>query len=316
MKKFFPVSDLAIEAAEGLTLKADKSPGGVQVIKEECILPDTCVTWVKITDDEGAKAMGKPAGNYITIESPYMKTNDKDAHRRLAGLLKKYLLKLNKFESAKYVLVAGLGNRRITADALGPNVSGGITVTSHILDSLPDDIRAVSAVSPGVMGITGIETKELIRGIADRTHPDLIIAVDSLAARRADRVNATIQLADTGVSPGAGVGNKRAGLDRETLGVPVIAIGVPTVVDAATLVNDTLDIMLEDIKTHDNAFFDTLKMLDSEEKYGLIRQILDPYTENMIVTPKEVDEVIENLSYIIGTALNAALNPELDLESL
>ena len=316
MKSFRPVTDLTLEAAECLTQTPNKTVNGIQVIKEECILPDTAVTWVKITTDEGAEAVGKPIGNYITIESPYMKTGDKDAHRRLAELLKKYLCKLNKFENAKNVLVTGLGNRRITADALGPQSVGKITVTRHILDSLPAETRAVSAVSPGVMGITGIETSEIIRGIAEHIHPDLVIAVDSLAARRADRVNATIQLADTGVSPGAGVGNKRTGLDKDTLGVPVIAIGVPTVVDAATLVNDTLDIMLEDIKTHDSTFFDTLKTLESEEKYNLICQILDPYTENMIVTPKEVDEVIENLSYIIGSALNAALNPTLDLEDI
>ncbi len=316
MKSFSPVTDLAIEAAECLTCGQAGTAKGIQVIKEDCMLPETVVTWVKITDEEGARAMERPIGNYITIESPYMKADDKDAHRRLAELLKKYLCKLNKLESAKSVLVVGLGNRRITADALGPQSAGKVTVTRHILDSLPADIRAVSAVSPGVMGITGIETSEIIRGIAEHTHPDLVIAIDSLAARRADRVNATIQLADTGVSPGAGVGNKRRGLDKDTLGVPVIAIGVPTVVDAATLVNDTLDIMLEDIKTHDNKFFDTLKMLGSEEKYNLICQILDPYTENMIVTPKEVDEVVENLSYIIGSALNAALNPTLDLEAL
>ncbi|MBQ9519233.1 MAG: GPR endopeptidase [Firmicutes bacterium] len=316
MKSFYPVTDLAIEAAECLTRAPDMGTEGIQVIKEDCILPETTVTHIKITDAKGAAAMGRPIGNYITIESPYMKTDDKDAHRRLAELLKKYLCKLDIFKNAKNVLAVGLGNRRITADALGPRSAGEITVTRHILDSLPADTRAVSAVSPGVMGITGIETRDIIRGIAEHTHPDLVIAVDSLAARRADRINATIQLADTGVSPGAGVGNKRAGLDKDTLGVPVIAIGVPTVVDAATLVNDTLDIMLEDIKTHDSAFFDTLKTLESEEKYDLICKILDPYTENMVVTPKEVDEVIENLSYIIGSALNAALNPTLDLESL
>ena len=315
MKNFSPATDLAIEAAESLTAEA-KAADGIKVTKEDCMLPDTAVTLVKITTDKGAEAMEKPKGSYITIESPYMKLDDKDAHRRIAELLKKYLLKLDVLTDAKTVLVAGLGNRRITADALGPQTSGRITVTRHIMDSMPRDIRSVSAVSPGVMGITGIETLDIIKGITEHIRPDLVIAVDSLAARRADRVNSTIQIADTGVSPGAGVGNRRPSLDKKTLGVPVVAIGVPTVVDAATLVNDTLDIMLDDIRTHDSAFFDTLKTLGSEEKYDLIRRILDPYTENMIVTPKEVDEVIEPLSYIIGSALNAVLNPTLELEGL
>lgn len=316
MKSNYPMTDLAIEAAECMTDTDGKTAEGIQVTKEDCILPETAVTWVKITTKAAAEAVGKPIGNYITVESPYMKTDDKDAHRRLAELLKKYLCKLHKLESAKTVLLTGLGNRRITADALGPQTIGRITVTRHIMESLPAGTRAVCALCPGVMGVTGIETRETLRGIIGRIHPDLVIAVDSLAARRADRLNATIQLADTGISPGAGVGNKRAELDMDTLGVPVIAIGVPTVVDAATLVNDTLDIMLNDIRTHDSAFFATLKGMDSEEKYSLICQILDPYTENMIVTPKEADEVIENLSYIIGSALNAALNPTLDLEAL
>ncbi|MBR6400024.1 MAG: GPR endopeptidase [Firmicutes bacterium] len=317
MKKFSPVSDLAIEAAEKLTFDT-AGTSGVQVIKEECILPDTSVTWVKITTDGGARAMGRPKGSYITIESPYMRTGDKDAHRRIAELLKKYLLKIKALDNAKSVLITGLGNRRITADSLGPKAAGRIRVTGHITDMLPAGTRSVYAVSPGVMGITGIETLEIIRGIVSRIKPDAVIAIDSLAARRTERINATIQLADTGVSPGAGVGNKRAGLDMDSLGVPVVAMGVPTVVDAATLVNDTLDMMLkrrEDDPPCPEPLFEPLRRLSDEEKYDLIRNVLDP-CENMIVAPKDVDETVDNLAYIIGTAVNAALNPTLDLEEL
>lgn len=318
MENFSPYTDIALEAAEKLTFDADGKADGVEVIKEDCELPDTVVNWVKITDTVGAQSLGKPIGNYITIESPYMKINDPDAHKRITELLCKYLLKLHKLDDNASVLVVGLGNRRVTPDALGPRVAGKVVVTRHIRDSLPymaeEEMRSVAAVSPGVLGITGIETLEIIRGIVDRVQPEIVIAIDALAARRASRINATIQMSDTGVSPGAGVGNHRNSLNAETLGVPVIAIGVPTVVDAATLVNDTLDIILKDMENHselNNDFYKTLRELSPEEKYGLICSVLQPYTENMFVTPKEVDEVINMLSEIISQSLNNALHPTL-----
>ena len=316
MENFSPYTDLALEAAEQLSQTDEGRTDGVEVLHEDCSLPDTTVTWVRITNENGERTTGKPIGNYITVESPYMKVNDPDAHKRIAELLRKYLLKLHKLDNNASVLVVGLGNRRVTPDALGPRTAGKMIVTRHIRDNapdvLPDDIRSVAAVSPGVMGITGIETLEIVRGITDRAKADLIIAIDALAARKAGRINATIQMADTGVNPGAGVGNSRNSLNRRTLGVPVIAIGVPTVVDAATLVNDTLELMLEDIDKHtelDNSFYRTLHSLDPDEKYDLICRILEPYAENMFVTPKEVDEVIDGLSEIISRALNSALNP-------
>lgn len=322
MKNFSPYTDLALEAAEKLTTDNNgMQTEGVQVIKEDCILPDTEVTWVKITTPSGAKAMGRPMGNYITLESPYMKINDPDAHQRIIALLSKYLIKLHKLENNAVVLVVGLGNWRVTPDALGPRVISKVLVTRHIHSTVPrsiqDNVRSVAAISPGVMGITGIETLEIIRGIADKIKPDLIIAVDALAARRVERLNATIQMADTGVSPGAGVGNNRGSLNKETLGIPVIAIGVPTVVDAATLVNDTLDYLLEGIeqskpKGFDNTFFRALNGMSGEEKYNLICRVLQPYTDNMFVTPKEVDEVVDMLVNIISNSINIALHPAVE----
>lgn len=317
MENFLPCTDLALEAAEQLGTTDGKHTEGVEVIREDCELPDTAVTWVKITNSAGERATGKPKGSYITIESPYMKLNDPDAHKRIAELLRKYLLKLHKLENNASVLVAGLGNRRVTPDALGPRAAGKILVTRHIQNAAPDilpegDVRSVASVSPGVMGITGIETLEILRGIVEHAKPDVVIAIDALAARRACRINSTIQMADTGVDPGAGVGNKRSSLNAETLGVPVIAIGVPTVVDAATLVNDTLELILNDMENHtemNNSFYKTLKSLSGEEKYDMICRILEPYTENMFVTPKEVDEVVSGLADIISSALNSALNP-------
>lgn len=319
MKNFLPRTDLALEIAESLTKDTD----GIEILQEECKLSQTNVSWVKISNDAGSKKMGKPIGNYITIESPYLKLNDPNAHEDIIALLSKYLGKLHKLDKNALVLVVGLGNWKVTPDSLGPKVISKILVTRHIMDNLPEEIdnsvRGVAAISPGVMGITGIETLEIIKGITEKIKPDLIIAVDALAARRAERINSTIQMSDTGVAPGAGVGNKRGSLNKETLGVPVIAIGVPTVVDAATLVNDTLDYLLEDmINSVDKGkeFYSMLCDMQQEDKYSLICSILDPYTENLFVTPKEVDAVIDSLANIISNAVNIALHPGINREDI
>lgn len=315
-KNFMPYTDIALEAAE--TMEANQ---GVEVLTEQCSLPDTVVTWVKVTNEEGSRAMGKPPGNYITLESPLMKINDPDAHEEIIRLISKYIEKLCSPGGKKdgTVLVIGLGNMNITPDSLGPKVVNRVLVTRHIRDAVPKEIigevRSVAALAPGVMGLTGIETYEVVRGLTERIHPDIIIAVDALAARRVSRINSTIQLSDTGVAPGGGVGNKRQRLDKESLGVPVIAIGVPTVVDAATLANDTLDKMLSAMLKNtqkDNPFYDMLRNMEGEEKYSLISELLTPYEENMFVTPKEVDEVIDCLVNIISNGINIALHPGID----
>lgn len=319
MKNFVPRTDLALEIAESM----ENGISGVEIIQEECDLEQTTVSWVKISDNNAAEKMCKPIGNYITIESPYLKVNDPDAHKELIALLSKYLGKLHNLDNNALVLVVGLGNWRVTPDSLGPKVVSKILVTRHIRENLPEEIddcvRGVAAISPGVMGITGIETVEIIKGIAEKIKPDLIIAVDALAARRAGRINSTIQMSDTGVSPGAGVGNKRGSINRETMGVPVIAIGVPTVVDAATLVNDTLDFLLEDMINSSQKGKELYKMLwdmQQEDKYKLICHILDPYNENLFVTPKEVDAVVDSLANIVANAVNIAVHPGVNQEDI
>ncbi len=311
---FQPYTDIALEAAETM-----ENPGGIEILTEECALPDTVVTWVKVTTESGSKSVGKPLGNYITLESPLMKINDATAHEELIKLVSKYLEKLCKHSGDGTVLVIGLGNMKITPDSLGPKVVDKVLVTRHIRDAVPTEIlgevRSVAALAPGVMGITGIETFEVVKGLTDRIHPELIIAVDALAARKVSRINSTIQLSDTGVAPGGGVGNNRKRIDKDGLGVPVIAIGVPTVVDAATLANDTLDKMLSAmIETTDknNPFYKMLRDMADEDKYELINELLTPYEENMFVTPKEVDEVIDCLVNIIANGINIALHPGID----
>ena len=180
-------------------------------------------------------------------------------------------------------------------------------------------MRQVSAIAPGVMGTTGIETVDIIKGIVEKTQPDLVIAIDALASRRMQRVYTTIQISDTGIRPGGGVGNKRKELSKETLGVPVLAIGVPTVVDAATLTNDTIKLVIEHLceqSEKGSQFYDLLKEISDEDKYSLIRDALEPYGANMIVTTKDIDMIIRNISQIIANAINIAIHPGIDLKDV
>jgi spore protease len=315
-------TDLAVEARELLSEEqAEAEYEGIEVSEEEH--QNISVTWVEVTNAQGARALGKPIGNYVSLESNAMKENDVEAHEEIAKILAEKLGKLHPLKENSVILVVGLGNWNVTPDALGPKVVSRILVTRHISQNLPHElegnVRPVSAIAPGVMGLTGIETGEIIRGVVDRIKPDLVIAIDALAARRTSRINATIQMSDTGINPGAGVGNKRMVLNQEALGAPIIAIGVPTVVDAATLVNDTMDKMLSSMAQQapqGTEFYQMLMNLADEEKYHLIADILDPYAGNMFVTPKEVDAVIERLSGIIANALNMALHPGVTSEDI
>ena len=316
-------TDLAIEARELAQQEAAEADQleGVAVKTEET--PDYFLTHVQILSEEGSRRMGKPEGNYITLESEMLKKNDAECHEKIIKILAENIQSLVKFSEKDCILIAGLGNWNITPDALGPKVVSRILVTRHLQETLPEEIeetvRPVAAVSPGVMGITGIETGEILKGIIDKVHPTLLIAIDALAARCSNRINAAIQLSDTGIIPGAGVGNSRMALNRETLGIPVIAVGVPTVVDAATLVNDTMDRilgeMLQQTETGSD-FYKMLQSLEQEEKYQMIADILGPYTGNLFVTPKEVDAVIDRLANIIANSINIAIHPGVTMEDI
>jgi len=308
-------TDLALENSEYIN-ENGHDLNGVDVTTEVDDDLNITVTWVSITDETGASAMGKPVGNYITIESAAMKESNTAAHEEIVKILARKLGKLHNLQPGAVILIVGLGNRNVTPDALGPQVCEKILVTRHLSEDMPQElqgrVRAVSALAPGVMGITGIETAEIVKGVADKVKPDIIIAVDALAARRTSRINATIQMSDAGINPGAGLGNKRAAINRATMGVPVIAVGVPTVVDAATLVNDTMERMLDEMAEaapDEGTFYDMLRGLHEGERYGLIREILEPYEGNMFVTPKDVDAVIARLAGIIANAFNIALHP-------
>ena len=220
------------------------------------------------------------------------------------------------------VMVVGLGNLNITPDALGPKVISEVDITRHILEYAPnfmdENTRPVSAISPGVLGTTGIETVEILKGVIDRVKPKAIIAIDALASRKMDRISSTIQIADTGIHPGAGVGNNRKELSKETLGVPVIAIGVPTVVEAATIANDTIELFVNSMKkeienSNDkndkiNGLYTLLESVSNEDKYQVIKQLLSSEEYNYMVTPKEIDQIITDMSQVIAKGINLALN--------
>jgi spore protease len=314
-------TDLALESAQRIIEKnLSEEESGIRTdIKKYGTIT---VTRVEVLSEEASCEIGKPRGNYITIESPSMKESKPEEHRKIINLLAENIRGLCELNEDSVVLIAGLGNRFITPDSLGPKVISRILVTRHIKETLPENIKkikSVCALAPGVLGVTGIETGEILKGTADRVKPSLIIAIDALAARKFSRINSTIQMTDTGVTPGSGVKNARLRLDREYMGVPVLAIGVPTVVDTATMINDCLDGILGSMKAQcekGSEFYGMLEDIDSEEKYNMITELLKPYENDMFVTPKEVDEVIERLAVIISDAVNLALQKEMSLEEI
>lgn len=260
--------------------------------------------------------MGKPAGVYLTLEAPNLAVPDEDYHREISEKLADHMEELlyeNHLTGRDIsVLVVGLGNRQVTPDALGPYVVDNLCVTRHIVREYGkyamgmERAQLVSAIVPGVMGQTGMETLEIVKGVVTETKPDLVIAVDALAARNSRRLNRTIQIADTGIHPGSGVGNHRNGLTRETLGVPVIGIGVPTVVDAATIVSDTMENLIQAMETSETlkGVGEVLKMYNNAEKYELVKELISPHLNGMFVTPKDEDEMVKQISYTISESLN------------
>lgn len=314
-------TDLAIEARELYRERESVEVEGVEVEKEENDEYD--ITRVKILNEAGAESMGKPIGSYITIESQALKNIDEDLKDEISKVVAKELKALINPTKRTKTLVVGLGNEYITPDALGPKVVEKIYVTRHFFKAYgkteDETLADVSAIAPGVMGVTGIETVETIKGIVEKINPDLIVAVDALASRKTERLNTTIQITDTGISPGSGVGNKRKALNEEYLGVPVVAIGVPTVVDAATMTNDTINLIIEAMKNEldvESEFYKTLDLLDYDARYGYIKEILDPSMYDLVVTPKEIDDIMKDFSHIISNGINISLHHGIDLKDV
>lgn len=321
-KSFYSVrTDLAVEARE---IHSKNSKGEIKGIESEDYLDHNIkVNWVHIKEQSAAEIIGKPVGDYVTLEYGDFVYYDGERIDDLSQVVAKELSKLVNIDEETTVLVVGLGNWNITPDAVGPQVVSRIMVSRHLKEYVPEEIdegvRPVCAIAPGVLGITGMETGEVIKGIVDRIKPGLIICIDALAARKTQRVNKTIQIGNTGIAPGAGVGNKRHELSEKTLGVPVIAIGVPTVVYAGTLASDTIDLVLDSLMksaTKGGGFYKMLNEVDKGEKEALIKEVLDTTWGGMVVTPKEIDKVIEAVSKIIANGINIALQPALTLEDI
>ena len=300
IKNYSVRTDLALEEKE--RFESDHVEiSGVVLEEDYDEASELRVTRVEIKTENGAKAMGKPVGTYLTIETPNLAMPDEKSQtviaEKVCSFIKELIRKFEVKDKDLSILVVGLGNREVTPDSLGPCVADHLSVTRHIvkeygkyaLDGEAD--RLVSAVVPGVMGQTGMETVEIVRGIVEETEPDFVIAIDALAARSVRRLNRTIQIADTGIAPGSGVGNHRNAITEETVGVPVIAIGVPTVVDAATIVGDSIEEYVA--KCRDEG------MRENKE------HLIPPYLYGMFVTPKDIDETMERTSYTISEALNA-----------
>ncbi|CAM2845465.1 GPR endopeptidase [Hathewaya histolytica] len=314
-------TDLALEAQEMYKEENKNYIPGTEV--KEYIEDGIKITDVRVVSEEGEEIMGKPRGSYITIEIPDFVYYDNNSMEDISKVMAKTLQPLIKLEDSMTVLVVGLGNWNITPDAVGPKAVSKLMITRHLKELVPDSIdegvRPVCAIAPGVLGITGIETSEVIKGVVEKIKPNLVICIDALASRRTERVNKTIQISTTGISPGAGVGNKRTEISEKTLGVPVIAVGIPTVVDAATLANDTIDLVLDQMimkAEKGGKFYSLLKSIDKNEKELMIKEILYPYVGDLMVTPKEVDMVIESIAKIIATGVNIALQPALELEDI
>ena len=308
-------TDLALEARE--IYQEGQGSSDIPGVKIETKELDNCiVTKVEIIDEQGSQIMNKEIGKYITLESNLMKFDDDESREEMIEYLKDELVDILGNDKTKKTLVIGLGNWNITSDALGPKSVSKTLITRHIFKNYnkdyDDDFTEVSGLSPGVMGLTGIETSEVVKSLVETVKPDRVIAIDALASRKMERVNTTIQISTAGIAPGGGVGNKRKALNKEYLGVDVIAIGVPTVVDAATLTIDVLDTAIDNLmeqSKESESFYNMLKKLREDEKYSLIKESLDPYDKNLIVTPKDIDDTIENLSIIISEGLNRSLHP-------
>lgn len=292
-------TDLALETTERFA-EENTEIRGVAVHEEYDEEKDVRTTVVKIVTENGAKSMGRPQGTYITIEAPELSTPDEDYHREISEEISTHLRKLIDLEKEKSVLVIGLGNAAITADALGPQVVDNLLMTRHIIKEYGlrgikhKKMHRISGIAPGVMAQTGMETAEIVQGIVSETKPDVVVAIDALAARSVRRLSRTIQITDTGIHPGSGVGNHRNGLTEENLQVKVIGIGVPTVVDAATIVHDSMAHLL-----------DTLEETEQKE---FLDEMIAPNLYSMFVTPKDVDETIKYLSFTISEGLNIAFS--------
>ncbi len=306
-------TDLASERRD-IYQKLNNMDGKLDGIESESsqISQNVKVERVKITNKKGEEAIGKPIGTYITIDIKNLKIIQEEDLQQSANALSNELKPIleKHIKKEDEVLVVGLGNIYVTPDSLGPKVVNEIEVTRHVINYMPQYVkegtRKISAIAPGVLGTTGIETLEILKGIVENVKPKLIVVIDALASRSIERISSSVQISDTGIVPGAGVGNKRNELSINTLGIPVIAIGIPTVVETAVLVNDSLDLFIQKLQDEAKSN-DYLNKLKEDDNYEEIKEALIPNNYNLIVTPKEIDDLIENMKEVVARGINMSL---------
>lgn len=300
-------TDLAVEAREMMADEVRSSAEGISV--DERMEDGIKVTRVRVSSEAGARALGKKQGEYVTLEAQGIRYKDSVLEERLTDLLAEELARMVPSRGA--VLVVGLGNRMSTPDALGPRTMEEVFVTRHMRDILPENamrkVRSVCTFAPGVLGVTGIETAEILRGVVEHVRPSAIVAVDALASSSSERIATTVQLSDTGIHPGSGVGNRRLGIDAESMGVPVIAVGVPTVIYASTI---ALDILHGLERTGQVACrFARGERVTEERRRAILRDNMPSMLGRLMVTPRDIDRLIADMARIIGRAVNKALHP-------
>ncbi len=295
-------TDLAVEMKE--EIQSDEPIRGVHVMTKNNGDTDIKEVRIVVENEQGAMQLGKPVGTYITLESEQLRRADEEFHKPMTEVLARHLRQF--VGNRKRIMVAGLGNREVTPDALGPFVIDNLYVTRHLLkEGIISHSAEISAIAPGVMAQTGMEAVTVLKALIDEIRPELLIVIDALAARESDRLNKTIQLADTGITPGSGVGNHRSAINEESVGIPVLAIGVPTVIAVPTIVNDAMDVLVDAIGKQSAK--NVLKKFNEEERYQLACEMVTPYLEDMFVTPKDIDEAVKRISYTISEAINQAV---------
>lgn len=262
------------------------------------------VTKVRVLNEQGKEKIGKEVGTYITIEIKEIEVINQEELEKASKILSGQIQELIK--PYKSILVVGLGNIDTTVDSIGPKVIKDLKITRHLKKYAPDlvdkNAKELSGIAPGVLGTTGIETQEILKGIVEKVNPDVIIAIDALISRDISRLFKTIQISNTGIIPGAGLGNTRKEISEKTMGVPVIAIGVPTLVEAATIVADSIELIANQFEE-----FEQLKNATKEDKYRLMKAVLEPSKFNLTVTPKEVDDLVDNMKLIIAHGINGGI---------
>ncbi len=307
-------TDLAVESRE-----MHLENNNVSSLEGTEIQEEGPVTRVKILTNKAATLLNKEIGTYITIDVPRDTFDTQEGYEELCKITATELKNLIHLKKDDTVLVVGLGNRNITPDSLGPQVTEGLLVSRHLIAYMPEEIDQrlvpLCAISPGVLGITGIETSEIIKGVTEKVRPSLIIAVDALCSRKMERINTTIQISDTGIIPGGGIGNKRNAINRDTMGIPVISMGVPTVVDAGTIASDVIDLLLKGMSSQASPqLYKVLKTVEDFDKVSLISEVLTP--GEFIVTPKEIDTDIKNISSVIANGINIAVHEGIGLDDI